>query len=197
MRAEFTVYYCYRCQQQKHKNDGKKQEALLSQTDRAMRCVSRNLVHCRTTVETSCTKNPQQFEVVELEGYSRPTCNVRTTPRQSWCDLQARPLTSFVDTPSAPSPSTCRGEIIFKTRVWDGVSEGRTLIFEATRISLSNGVGQVEISSHSKNPGSIRPSALIELRLVTDGQTDGHRHIIHGIYRARITSCVKMFLSVF
>ena len=114
-------------------------------------CYRRRTARCAVSVEILSTaaqlwkqvvqKNPQQFEVVELEGYSRPTCNVRTTPRQSWCDLQARPLTSFVDTPSAPSPSTCRGEIIFKTRVWDGVSEGRTLIFEATRISLSNGVG--------------------------------------------------------
>jgi len=33
----------------------KRQEALLPPTDRATRCVSRNLVNCRTTTETGCT----------------------------------------------------------------------------------------------------------------------------------------------
>jgi len=28
-----------------------------------------------TSVETSCTTNPEQVEVLELEGYSRPTCS--------------------------------------------------------------------------------------------------------------------------
>jgi len=39
------------------------------------RCVSRNPVNRSTTVWTSCTTNRQKVEVVELEGYSRPTCN--------------------------------------------------------------------------------------------------------------------------
>ena len=47
------------------------QEALLQQTDRATRCVS--LVNCCTTVGTSCTTNPQQIKIMELEG--RSTCN--------------------------------------------------------------------------------------------------------------------------
>jgi len=41
------------------------------QTDRATRCVSKNLV----TVEISCTTNPQQMAVMELEGYSLLTCS--------------------------------------------------------------------------------------------------------------------------
>ena len=51
------------------------QEALLPQTDRATRSVSRNLVNCCTTVGTSCTAYPQQIET-ELECcYGRPTCD--------------------------------------------------------------------------------------------------------------------------
>jgi len=37
----------------------------LQQTDRATRCQP-----CQNPVETSCTSNPQQTEVMELEGYS-------------------------------------------------------------------------------------------------------------------------------
>jgi len=54
------------------------------------------------SVGTSCITNPEQTEVMELEGYSRPTCN---KPRASSHDAldrrtrdpQARPSTSFVD----------------------------------------------------------------------------------------------------
>ena len=42
------------------------QEALLLQTDRATRCVSRN-------VGITSIKNPQQIEAMELEGYGWPT----------------------------------------------------------------------------------------------------------------------------
>jgi len=49
-----------------------RQEALLPQTTSY---VSRNLVNYCTTVRTSCTTNPQHIEVIELEGYSRLTCN--------------------------------------------------------------------------------------------------------------------------
>jgi len=41
----------------------------------ARRAVSRNLVNCCTTVGTTCTTNREQIEVMQLEGYSRPTCN--------------------------------------------------------------------------------------------------------------------------
>jgi len=49
--------------------DKLEQEALLPQTDRATSCFSRYLVHCCTTVGTSCTTNSQQIKVMELEGY--------------------------------------------------------------------------------------------------------------------------------
>ena len=51
------------------------QEALLPQTNRATRCVSRKscqLLH--NSVGITCT-SPEQIEVMELEGYSRLTCN--------------------------------------------------------------------------------------------------------------------------
>jgi len=43
--------------------------ALLPQTGRATLYVSRNVADCCTTVETSCTTNSQQIEVMELEHY--------------------------------------------------------------------------------------------------------------------------------
>jgi len=46
-----------------------RQESLLPQTDRATRCVSQNLASC---CKTTCT-SPEQIEVMQLEGYSRPT----------------------------------------------------------------------------------------------------------------------------
>ena len=49
------------------------------------------------------------------------------------------------------------------------------LIFGGTVIFLQQGVGWVEGSSHAKT-SSIRSSVSIELRLVTDRQTDRHRH---------------------
>ena len=46
--------------------------------------------------EQSCTAYPEQIRVMELEGYSRPTCNkLRVDCRR--CDPQARPSKSFVD----------------------------------------------------------------------------------------------------
>ena len=63
-----------------------------------MRCVSQNLVTRCLTAETRCTTNPQQIEVMELEGYSRPTCSKqpRRVERRG-CGQQTRPSTSFVD----------------------------------------------------------------------------------------------------
>ena len=52
-----------------------KEEALLLQTDRAMRYVSQYLVNYCTAAGTSCTANPQQIAVMELEGYSWSTCS--------------------------------------------------------------------------------------------------------------------------
>ena len=50
------------------------------------------------TAGTSCLKNPQQTEVMELRGYSRPTCSKqpRRVDRRR-CRQQARPSTSSVD----------------------------------------------------------------------------------------------------
>jgi len=45
-----------------------REEALLPPTDRATRDISRSLMH--NTVRTSCITNPQQIEVMKLEGYS-------------------------------------------------------------------------------------------------------------------------------
>jgi len=58
-----------------------KQEAQqLPQMYRATRCVSRNLVNPSTAVAISCTTNPQQMDVKELERYGRPTCIKQSAP---------------------------------------------------------------------------------------------------------------------
>ena len=78
------------------------QEALLPQR----RDVSATIVHtaARHCIGTSCSLqyNPEQIEVMELECYSRPTCNKLCASshdaldRRS-CNPQARPSTSSVD----------------------------------------------------------------------------------------------------
>jgi len=89
---------------------GLRQEALLSQTDRATRCVSRNLVNCRTAVGTSCTTNPEEIEVMELEGYSRPACNKLCAFSHDTLDRRRVLLTTLVH------HRLCRGEIFQSTR---------------------------------------------------------------------------------
>ena len=83
--------------------------AVIPQTDRATRYVSRNLVNCGTTVGTGCTTNPQQIGVMELERYGRRTCS---KPRASShdavhrrkCGQQARQSISFVNFPHDRMP---------------------------------------------------------------------------------------------
>jgi len=82
-----------------------KQEALLLQTDRATRCIRQKLVNCCRAYDslgTSCTTNPEQIEVMELNGCSRPTCNKLCAFSYDAldcrrCNPQARPSTSCAD----------------------------------------------------------------------------------------------------
>jgi len=74
-------------------------EVVLPQTDRATSCISKNLVNYRRTVGTSCTKNPQQIEVVELVLQSTDVLRASSNADAS----DRRVLTT--------SRSTCRGEI--------------------------------------------------------------------------------------
>jgi len=53
-------------------------------------------------VQESFTRNPEQIEVMELEGYSRPTRDKLCAPSygaldRRGCSLQAPPSTIFVD----------------------------------------------------------------------------------------------------
>ena len=102
---------------------GLRQEALLSQTDRATPYVSRNLVNCRTAVGTSCTTNPEEIEVMELEGYSRPSCNKLWAFSHDTLDRRRVLLTTLVH------HRLCRAK-------FSRVPEGSAFIFEGTRISL-------------------------------------------------------------
>jgi len=72
--------------------DNKKQMNCVTQ------CVSQNFANCCT----SCTTHPEQIEVIELEGYSWPTCNIHCASSRDVldcrrCNPQARPWMSFVD----------------------------------------------------------------------------------------------------
>ena len=63
----------------------------------ALLYISHNLVNCCTTVETSCTANPQQHKGIEIESYSWPTCSRQPRRLSFRCRQQARPWMSFVD----------------------------------------------------------------------------------------------------
>ena len=116
---------------------------LLPQTDRATRCFSQNLVNCCTAVGTSCTTNQEQIEVMELEGYSRPT-------RNKLCAFSnyASIIVCAIHNESIHVNEFClqrhRHAVakFSKSRVWDKVPEGSTLIFGriSTRISLKHSV---------------------------------------------------------
>ena len=69
-------------------------------------------VNCCTTAETSCIANPQQIEVIiDLESYSRPTCNkLRATSHDASTVLG---VINKLDRRRVllTTRSTCRGEI--------------------------------------------------------------------------------------
>ena len=73
---------------------------------------------------------------------------------RQFCHIKRPPLST--DVGRTLRRSTCRGEI-FKSRVWDKVPEGRTLIFQDTRIYLQHSVGQVEEASVLKRARSVHP----------------------------------------
>ena len=65
-------------------------------------CQSKSCQLLHDSVGTSCTTNPEQIEVMELDGYSRPTCNKLCASNpdaldRRRCNPQARPSTTFVD----------------------------------------------------------------------------------------------------
>jgi len=69
---------------------------------RDVMCQSKSCQLLHDSVGTSCTTNPEQIEVMELDGYSRPTCNeLRASSPDALdrrrCNPQARPSTTFVD----------------------------------------------------------------------------------------------------
>jgi len=141
------------------------------QTDCATRSVNQNLVNYCTTVGTSCTTNPEQTAVVELQVYSRPTCNKLYVSNNDastvvWCDPPARPSTSFVDNAIAWPNFQCDGDV--------------PLFLEVGLPEFSYYTVWVMMSPVPKTI-SIRSSVSIELQLLTDG----HRHRraqSHGIY---------------
>jgi len=99
------------------------QEALLPQTDRATRCVSRNAVNCCTTVGTSCTTNQSSG----FRASHRRPCNKLCVSCHG---------TSTVD---EFGRSSCHGEI-FWSRIWDKILEVNISLFLEVPEFLYNAV---------------------------------------------------------
>ena len=106
-------------------------QALLPQTDCATRAVSQNLVNRCTTVGTSCTTNPEEIEVMELQDYSWPTSNKLCASSNYVSIVVSAAHTLDVD-------KFCwrhHRRVVAKfsqLRVCDMVPEGSTLIFRGT-----------------------------------------------------------------
>jgi len=78
-------------------------------------CQSKSYQLLHNSVGTTCITSPEEIEVMELNGYSRPTCNELCASSHDAldrrkCNPQARPSTSFVS--YSNTPPTCRGEIL-------------------------------------------------------------------------------------
>ena len=87
-----------------------RQEAVLPRDAMCQSKLCQLLQH--NSVETSCTTNPEQIEVMELEGYSRQMCNKlcacsHDAVDRRKCNSQARPSTSLLIT-----SSTCQSETV-------------------------------------------------------------------------------------
>jgi len=120
---------------------------------------------------------------MELDGYSRPTCNKRCAfshdalDRRT-CDPQARPSTSSVDhTIDLPWVQSLGQSYRGKYRYFWKYPN-----FHITQCK----VGQKE-SSLAEN--HLCPSSLYDAIPACDGQTDGQTH--DSTYRASIASCGK------
>jgi len=142
------------------------QEALLPQTDRATRYVRQHLVNSRT----SCTTNPQQIAVMELDGYSWSTCSKQT--RLVDCrigvvnklDRRRRRRRVMLTT-----RSTCRGEIFWVRGLEQSPREKYPNFWRYPNFLITQCViGGRKL--HAKT-SSIRPVVSIQYRLVTDRRT--------------------------
>ena len=106
-------------------------QALLLQTDCATRAVSQNLVNRCTTVGTSCTTNPEEIEVMELEDYSWPTSNKLCASSNYVSIVVSAAHTIDVDKFCWRHHRRVVAKFS-KSRVCDMVPEGCTLIFRGT-----------------------------------------------------------------
>jgi len=90
-----------------------RQEALLPQTIRLCPSKSCQLLH--SSVGETCTTNPEQNEVMELEGYSKPTYNKLVHSATTRSDvvgvIHKLTVDEFVD--CTYTPTTCCGEIVY------------------------------------------------------------------------------------
>ena len=131
-----------------------------------------------STVETSCTTNPQQIEVLESEGYSWLTCSKQ--PRLAECRIGVVNKLDRRRWVSLTTRLTCHGEIFYVQRkvpwflqipnfpcniVWDRWKE----------------------ASMAKN-SLIRPVVSTHYRVVWDGRMNRRTHN-DSIYHTCIASC--------
>jgi len=105
-----------------------RQEAVLPRDAMCQSKLCQLLQH--NSVETSCTTNPEQIEVMELEGYSRQMCNKlcacsHDAVDRRKCNSQARPSTNLVDYIIDLPKRNCH-----KSTVCGKVPEGSTVILD-------------------------------------------------------------------
>jgi len=105
------TFQVFRC----HSNFNLKNNKM--QTDSMTHCVSRNLVYSCTTIRTSCMLNPEQIEVMQLEGYSPPMT------RNKLC-ASGHDVSTIIGVSHKLSrvflttPSTCCHGKIFQVQYW-------------------------------------------------------------------------------
>ena len=121
---------------------------------------------------TSCTTNPEQIEVMELNGCSRPTCNKLCAFSYDAldcrrCNPRARPSTSCAD-----------HTISLQWRIFLSPEFG---VKFQTEVPLSLEVDQTKLLCQKTS--YIRLLVSIQYRLVTDGQAHDD-----SIYRANTAS---------
>jgi len=142
-----------------------------------------------STVETSCTTNPQKIEVIELEGYSWQTCSKQ--PRLVDCrigvvnKLGRRRRRQVLFTTRSP----CRGEV-FQVRSSGQSSRGKhPNYWRYLNFFITHDVWWKEASVPKTS--SIRPVCRYSTGLWRSLQTDRKRHDTIK-YRASIASRGKM-----
>ena len=98
-------------------------------------CQSKSCQLLHNSVGTTGTTSPEQIEVMELEGYSRPTCSKLCASSHDALDRRGVTVDEFCCPQNRPAVATCS-----KSRVWGKVPEESVFIIGFSRISSQHNV---------------------------------------------------------